>query len=42
MQRMVSAFGLVVSNLVIYNISSRDIRTVREVNALANMMTHSI
>jgi GTPase Era involved in 16S rRNA processing len=40
MQRMVSAYGLVVSNLLIYNIFLKDIRTVREVNALANMMTH--
>jgi hypothetical protein len=37
-QRVISAFGLTVSNLLIYNIFVRDIRTVREVNSLSKMM----
>ncbi len=37
MQRMVSVYVLVASYLLIYNICVRDIRTLGEVNTLANM-----
>jgi hypothetical protein len=39
-QRMVSAFGLSLLNLLIYNIFLKDVRTLREVELLAKMMTH--
>jgi hypothetical protein len=34
-QRAISAFGIAVSNLLLYNVFVRDIRTVRELNSLA-------
>lgn len=37
-ERILSAFGLAASNLLLYNLYVRDIKTVREVNALSKMM----
>jgi hypothetical protein len=37
-QRMIPAFGLTVSNLLIHNISLKDVRNIQERDNLANMM----